>query len=101
MSSFKVYDKVKWHYPEGKGCPDIESAKQHFSAVMKWLNKNNLLSEEGDELFELGVDSDFSITSSMLSEKGNKILQKKYSKLLKNIDYSKKPTKEYIDKYLS
>lgn len=101
MSSFKVYDKVKWHYPDGEGCPDLESAKQHISAVMNWLNNSNLLSDEGREMLELSIDSDFSITSSMLSESGNKVLQKNYSKLLQNVNYSKKPTKEKMDQYLS
>jgi len=25
-----VYNKVKWHYPEGKGCPDLKTATIHF-----------------------------------------------------------------------
>lgn len=70
MTDIVVYDKVSWHYPEGKNCPSLEAAKIHFLVMMKWLKENNLLSTEGEEVWELGVDADFSITSTMLNEKG-------------------------------
>jgi hypothetical protein len=97
MAKITVYDKVSWHYPEGKNCPSVEAAKVHLSAVMKWLNKNNLLSEEGKEIFEIGVDVDFSITSSMLNEKGNDVLKKYYSSWLKTVDYSKNIDLKILD----
>ncbi|MEZ5452625.1 MAG: hypothetical protein R3E93_07360 [Thiothrix sp.] len=89
MTDIVVYDKVSWHYPEGKNCPSLEAAKIHFLVMMKWLKENNLLSTEGEEVWELGVDADFSITSTMLNEKGKNILDKHYSIWLKTIDYSK------------
>ena len=88
MSGIVVYDKVSWHYPEGQNCPSLEAAKAHFRSVMKWLKNNDLLSDEGEEIFELGIDADFSITSSMLNAKGNDVLQKHYSSWLKTVDYS-------------
>jgi len=88
MADLTVYDKVSWHYPEGKNCPSMKVAKVHFESVMEWLNKNNLLSDEGKEILGIGVDADFSITSSMLNEKGNGIFKKHYSNWLKTIDYS-------------
>ncbi|MDR3503932.1 MAG: hypothetical protein P4L79_15280 [Legionella sp.] len=90
MAIITVYDKVSWHHPEGQNCPNLEAAKAHFVAVMEWLKKNNLLSSEGKEVFELGIDADFSITSSMLKEKGNDVLKKYYSSWLIGNDYSKK-----------
>jgi hypothetical protein len=39
MAKTKVYDKVSWHFPEGKNCPDIETAKNHFIKLMNWLKK--------------------------------------------------------------
>jgi hypothetical protein len=83
-----VYDKVSWHFPEGKNCPSLEVAKKHFIVIMEWLNKNELLSEEGIEYFNLGIDSDFSLTSSMLTEIGNEILDKSYKIWLKSINYN-------------
>lgn len=88
MADVTVYDKISWHYPEGRNCPSLEVAKQHFSILVKWLDKNELLSAEGKEILELGIDADFSVTSSMLNEKGNVLLKEKYSRWLKTIDYS-------------
>jgi len=88
MANITVYDKVSWHYPEGKNCPNLEAAKAHFKTIMEWLKENSLLSGEGEEIFELGIDADFSITSSMLTEKGNDILKKHYSSWLKTVDCS-------------
>ena len=87
MADIVVYDKVSWHYPEGKNCPSLEAAKVYFLAVMKWIKENGLLSAEGEEVLELGIDPDFSITSSMLNKKGNDVLKKQYSSWLKTINY--------------
>lgn len=92
MTDIAVYDKVSWHYPEGKNCPSLDAAKVHFVFVMAWLKENNLLSDEGNEIYDVGIDADFSITSSMLNRKGNDILKKHYSEWLSNIGYS-----EYVD----
>lgn len=97
MANITVYDKVSWHYPEGKGCQNLEDAKVHFKSVMNWLKKNKLLSDEGEEIFELGIDADFSITSSMLNEKGNDVLEKHYSSWLKTVDYSENINFKVLD----
>jgi hypothetical protein len=95
MADIIVYDKISWHYPEGQNCPSLNAAKLHFVIVLEWLKKNNLLSDEGEEIIEVGIDADFSITSSMLNKKGNSILEKNYSDWLKSVDYS-----ENIDLHL-
>ena len=95
-----VYDKVKWHFPEGKGCPDLETAKRHFKILMDWLKKNKLLSEYGEELYKLPIGEDFSITSDMLTELGNKLLSMYYSKWLKSMSYDRQPDLEVLEKGL-
>jgi len=89
--NFVVYDKVSWHYPGNKNCPNLETAISHFRSVMSWLRKNSLLSTEGREILRRsGIDSDFYIISAMLNNRGYEILQAYYSKWLKTIDYSSK-----------
>ena len=88
MSKLIVYDKVSWHFPEGKHCPSLEAAKAHFYALIGWVKENGLLSDEGEEVIDLGVDAEFSITSSMLNKKGNDILSKYYGDWLSGIKYS-------------
>ena len=100
MAKLKIYDKVAWHFPEGKNCPNIETAKRHFVAIMNWLAFNELLSAEGKEFLELGIDSDFSLTSAMLNNKGNQVLEKAYEKWIKTIDYKKEISTKLLDLFL-
>lgn len=97
MANITVYDKVSWHYPEGKNCPNLEAAKAHFETIMEWLKENSLLSDEGLEIFEIGIDADFSITSSMLNRKGNDVLKKHYSNWLRTVAYSKNIDLKILD----
>jgi hypothetical protein len=97
MSSIKVYDKVKWHYPEGKNCPSLDAAKRHFVAIMEWSHKNGLLSDYGNELYELGLDSDFALTSDMFTDEGKEILDRGYEKWLRLIAYDRKPDTAFWD----
>lgn len=101
MSNIVVYDKVSWHFPEGKDCPSLEAAKAHFNVLLAWLKKHDLLSDEGREIFDLGVDADFSITSSMLNKKGNDVLSKHYVDWLRSIDYSGNVDMKILDDGLS
>lgn len=57
-------------------CPSQEAAKLHFLDIKKWLEENELLSDEGREIMGLGIDGDFSITSQMLNKQGNEISKK-------------------------
>lgn len=82
-----VYDKVSWHYPEGK-CPSLKLAIAHFVTIMNWLEKNNLLSEEGKALVALGINEGFSLTSAMVTEEGNTILSDHYQYWLNSISYT-------------
>lgn len=89
-----VYDKVSWHFPEGKNCPSLSDAKKHFEIIMGWARDKKLLSSEGVELLEIGVDSDFSISSSMLNKEGDLFFKKKYSEFIGEIKYGEE--KDYI-----
>ncbi|HPE41359.1 MAG TPA: hypothetical protein PLI77_09770 [Bacteroidales bacterium] len=82
-----VYDKFSWHYPEGQNCTYNE-AKRYFFILMSWLKKQELLSEEGLESFDVGIDDDFSINSHMLNNKGNLFLKQYYDKWMKKNSYS-------------
>ena len=44
-------------------------AKVHFDVVMRWLESQDLLSKEGQEAMEVGIDSDFALTSHMTTDK--------------------------------
>ena len=53
-----IFDKVKWYEDENQ---DI--IKKWLDFLLKSLLDNNLLSEEGKEIFlEFGIDNEFSLT---------------------------------------
>lgn len=95
-----VYDKVEWHYPEGRSCPDPESAKKHLQAIVAWLHDRGLLSDLGKEVFAFGVDSDFSLTSDMVTEHGRRLLDRHYRRWLNSLSYDKEVDLSFWDKLL-
>jgi hypothetical protein len=102
MTDFKVYDKVKWHWPEGKGCPSLEAAKRHINFVMEWLDRNRLLSEDGQDLFAAhNVDDQFALTSEMTTPEGNRVLDVTYREWLKHIEYEGPLNSDLFDEALA
>ncbi len=97
MSKIVTYDKVSWHFPEGKRCPSLDAAKIHFDVAMHWLDSNGLLTGEGREALELGIDSDFALTSYMVTEKGNRLLGRCYEEWLRSVHYGETPTTDLLD----
>ena len=97
MGSGTTYDKVSWHFPDGKNCPSLEAAKVHFDVVMRWLESQNLLSPEGREAIEIGIDSDFSLTSYMLTDTGNQLLVACYAEWVRTIQYGARPSVKLLE----
>ena len=92
-----TYDKVSWHFPDGENCPSLEAAKVHFDVLMDWLKSQHLLSEEGREAIEVGIDSDFSLTSYMLTDKGNRLLKICYAEWARTVKYGVQPSMSILD----
>lgn len=82
-----VFDKVKWHFPDGKNCLDLNHALRHFKQLIHWLQKNELLNTYGKEIAAVGIDVEFSITSEMLTNTANQVLMAKYDDWLKTVRY--------------
>lgn len=100
MAPAKTYDQVRWHFPEGKGCPSLDTAKIHFKVMMQWLKDKGLLTSEGLEAAEAGIDSDFALTAHMLTPRGNKVLSRCYAQWSRTIVYGQKPSVSLLDKCL-
>ncbi len=100
-NSFKVYDKVCWHYPEGRDCPSLKAAKRHITFAMRFLKSHKLLSPDGNDLFESGrVSDDFALTSEIVTPLGNRLLSKSYKNWLKQISYDGPLSDELFDNTL-
>lgn len=100
MSKVKTYDKVSWHFPGGKNCPSLEVAKIHFRVIMKWLNDHQLLTATGIELTKSGIDSDFALTSDLVTMLGNRVLEDCYSTWVQSLTYGKQPATTVLDQSL-
>lgn len=89
--SIQVFDKADWQIDNGI---DEENVIEHFKFIYQWLTDFNLLSEEGKEVFEIGIDSSISLNDKMVNGKGKKFLEKYYDKYLESINYGIK--EDYI-----
>jgi hypothetical protein len=83
----KIYDKVQWHLET------IEKASvlNYFKCLMDFLKTHNYLNSYGLEIYEVGVDTSLSVTSKMLTEKGNAVMESRYDSFLKTVNFNVMP----------
>lgn len=60
-------------------------------------NTQRTTNDYGLEIYELGIDEEFSLTSQMLNDEGNKILSQHYVNWLKNLRYGETPSLELLN----
>ena len=94
-----VYDRVRWHYPEGRGCESMASALRHFETLMGWLARHELLSEEGCEAMDC-INSQFALTSELVTARGRRLLDRYYQTWLAQIDYDASISMDRWDRWL-
>ena len=70
-----VYDKAAWHIDVG--VPTAMVLK-HFEFILKWANDHYLLSGDGKEVLEFGVDESVSLHSNMFTPRGNRFMEMYY-----------------------
>ena len=75
----KIYDKAKWHIDAGE---DSGTVIDKLKAVLEFLDKEGMLTSEGKEVMDLGVDSSISIHERMLTEKGINFMESNYDKIM-------------------
>lgn len=75
----KVYDKAQWHIDAGK---DTKTVVDKLKAVLEFLDSKGMLTSEGKEIIELGVDSSVSIHERMLTEEGTAFMDASYDKVI-------------------
>ena len=75
----KIYDKAQWHIDAGE---DPQEVIGKFREVFSFLASHNMLSDDGLEIFEFGIDSSVSLNEKMVSEEGNHFLEKYYNEVI-------------------
>ncbi|MBQ9319068.1 MAG: hypothetical protein IJR82_05495 [Bacilli bacterium] len=94
----KIFDKAEWQIDGG--VPE-ELVVKHFNDVFTWLNKHNMLNEEGKEELDFGIDSEASLNEELLTPDGIDFLDKYYDdylKLISNDKYGTNFSIEELDK---
>ena len=80
---YKVYDKVAWQLDGGQ---EEDLVISHFKFIMKWCHDVGILSKDGEELYELGVDDSCSLHERMFTEKGKMFMEKFYNSIANTIE---------------
>ena len=66
--NMKSYDKASWHIDGGE--PEYKVVDR-FKAVFLFLADKELLTADGIETLEFGMDSSVSLNSTMVTDEGN------------------------------
>ncbi len=91
-----IYDKAKWQIDSGM---PKEKVLAHFVLIFEWLHSKNMLSKEGIEMLEAGMDDSISLNEEMVTEDGNAFLLKYYDNLISSSNYSIDAEKKLINSY--
>ena len=75
----KIYDKAQWHIDAGESESVVVS---RFMAVFKCLNEQNLLSSDGVEIYEFGVDESVSLHERLVNDTGKALLDLHYDSII-------------------
>lgn len=75
----KIYDKAQWHIDAGE---NKNKVIEKFKSVFIFLDSKTMLTHEGKEIIDLGIDSSISINERMLTDIGNKFMEKNYDDII-------------------
>ena len=78
----EIFDKAAWQIDGGVPADLVVS---HFNTVFKWLNDHEMLSDEGIEEFEDGIDEEASLNENLVTEEGASFLHAHYDDYLRAI----------------
>ena len=75
----KTYDKASWHIDGGERASDVVA---RFRVVFDFLQDKKMLTADGAETLEYGMDSSVSLNSTMVTEEGNAFLDQFYDAVI-------------------
>ena len=79
-----IIDKASWQIDGGI---ENETVVAHFKKIFKWLASKKLLTAEGQEILELGIDKSISIHERMVTPEALTFLKVNYDDYLKQCPY--------------
>lgn len=78
----KIIDKASWQIDGGVVADAVVS---HFITVFTWLYNHDMLTEDGIEEFEDGIDDCASLNDELVNKKGMLFLESCYDEYLKSV----------------
>lgn len=78
-ADMKIYDKASWHLDKNADKNEIIAK---FTKVFEFLHKNSLLNKDGEELYNIGIDSSISLHSKLVTDDGKNFLDKYYDSVI-------------------
>ena len=94
----KVYDKAEWHIDAGENSKVVIS---RFKLIMNFLKAKSMLSNEGEEIIDIGIDSSISIHERMLTNLGKEFIESYYDNIIdKNENEIPEALEEEYNKFI-
>lgn len=94
----KVYDKAEWHIDAGENSKFVIS---RFKLIMNFLKAKSMLSNEGEEIIDIGIDSSISIHERMLTNLGKEFIESYYDNIIdKNENEIPETLEEEYNKFI-
>ena len=84
-----IYDKAQWHIDGGEDPADVVN---RFGSIFDELHEKGMLSDEGEELYALGIDSSASLHDRLLTPEGRAYVREKYGNRMGPNDTDDHPT---------
>ncbi len=78
----KIIDKATWQIDGGVPADAVVS---HFITIFSWLYDHDMLTDDGIEEYEDGIDDCASLNDELVNEKGMLFLEKCYDEYLKAV----------------
>lgn len=75
----KIYDKAEWHIDGGE---DKKEVIRKFELIFSILKTKDMLSDEGKEVMEVGIDGSISLHECMLTAEGNLFMEQHYDSII-------------------
>lgn len=96
--SLQIFDKAAWQIDNGM---DEDTVISHFTLVFEWLNDHNMLSKDGLDILDIGIDEDTSLNEQLVTEEGAKFLAEYYDKLISESEYDVSIEEDLLSSYYS
>ena len=74
-----IFDKPKWHIDAGMNIKDV---LEKFRIVFDFLSSNDMLSNDGIEQIEIGIDEECSLNEMAVNKKGKSFLEYCYNDII-------------------